>query len=164
MYMSMLGAASFMNWRGGLRTSYGIFWFATGGILGWPFAAALCAPYMLEEAFFSLFSDKTALIECIMRVARGVVAGLLVLVCCKCGKQWYRASQSNAASSLTFSSTSSFTRNWPLLAGTLSSTTSFPLLEVPISTEPSRGRFTSRTLLSTSTSGLCWLLSRCRCF
>ncbi len=80
MYMGMLGAASFMNWRGGLRTSYGIFWFAAGGILGWPFAAALCAPYMLEEAFFALFSDKDALIECIMRVARGIVAGLILLV------------------------------------------------------------------------------------
>ncbi|OAR01389.1 hypothetical protein LLEC1_07872 [Akanthomyces lecanii] len=79
MYMAMLGAASFMNWRGGLRTSYGIFWFAAGGILGWPFAAALCAPYLLEEAFFAFFSDKDALIECIMRVARGVVAGLILL-------------------------------------------------------------------------------------
>ncbi|PQK17306.1 hypothetical protein BB8028_0007g05010 [Beauveria bassiana] len=79
MYMAMLGSASFMDWRGGLRTSHGIFWFATGGILGWPFAAALCAPFLLEEAFFAFFSDKAAFIECIMRVARGVVAGLIVL-------------------------------------------------------------------------------------
>ncbi|ATY62235.1 alpha-1,2-mannosyltransferase (Alg9) [Cordyceps militaris] len=79
MYMCMLGAASFMNWRGGLRTSYGIFWFAAGGILGWPFAAALCAPYMLEEVVFAFFSDKDALIDYIIRVARGVVAGLILL-------------------------------------------------------------------------------------
>ncbi|KAM6521330.1 mannosyltransferase [Fusarium solani] len=49
MYLVTLGAAAFMNWRGGLKTSQGMFWFAAAGILGWPFASALCAPFMLEE-------------------------------------------------------------------------------------------------------------------
>ena len=80
MYMSMLGAAAFMNWRGGLKTAQGIFWFAVGGILGWPFAAALCAPFVLEEAVIAMFSDKDAFIESIIRVCRGVISGLLVLV------------------------------------------------------------------------------------
>lgn len=81
MYMSMLGAAAFMNWRGGIKTSQGIFWFAMAGILGWPFAAALCFPYMLEEFVLLFFSDKTARFESVLRTARGVVAALLVLVC-----------------------------------------------------------------------------------
>lgn len=80
MYFVMLGASAFMNWRGGLKTSQGIFWFAMSGVLGWPFAAALCAPYMLEEAVFTLFNDKNTLIESIIRLGRGVVAALLLLV------------------------------------------------------------------------------------
>ncbi|KID79299.1 Alpha-1,2-mannosyltransferase alg9 [Metarhizium brunneum] len=79
MYMCMLGAASFMNWRGGIKTAHGIFWFAAAGILGWPFASALCAPYLLEEFVLVLFSDKDAFIESIIRFFRGVIAGLIVL-------------------------------------------------------------------------------------
>lgn len=80
MYMCMLGAAAFMNWRGGLKTSQGIFWFAVAGILGWPFAAALCLPFMLEEGVLALFSDREALVQSIVRSFRGVVGGFLVLV------------------------------------------------------------------------------------
>ncbi|KAF4513178.1 hypothetical protein G6O67_000481 [Ophiocordyceps sinensis] len=79
MYMCMLGAAAFMNWRGGLKTSQGIFWFAVAGILGWPFAAALCLPFMLEEGVLALFSDREALVQSIVRSFRGVVGGFLVL-------------------------------------------------------------------------------------
>ncbi|KAI5463848.1 family 22 glycosyltransferase [Mariannaea sp. PMI_226] len=79
MYMVTLGAAAFMNWRGGLRTSLGVFWFAMAGILGWPFAAALCAPYMLEEAVLTLFSDKAAFFDTFVRVSRGVVSALSLL-------------------------------------------------------------------------------------
>lgn len=81
--MCMLGAASFMNWRGGIKTAHGIFWFAAAGILGWPFASALCAPYLLEELVLVLFSDKDAFIESIIRFFRGVIAGLIVLVSAK---------------------------------------------------------------------------------
>ncbi|KAH9908490.1 Alg9-like mannosyltransferase [Xylariomycetidae sp. FL2044] len=80
MYMSLLGAAAFMNWSGGLRTSQGIWWFAVGGILGWPFAAALCAPFLVEEAVFATISSRDGLYEAIFRVLRGVVAGLLLIV------------------------------------------------------------------------------------
>ncbi|TQN67047.1 Alpha-1,2-mannosyltransferase alg9, partial [Colletotrichum shisoi] len=79
MYMAMLGAASFMNWRGGLKTAQGIFWFAVGGVVGWPFAVALSAPFLVEEALFAVLSDKDHFIEAILRVARGVTAGLIVL-------------------------------------------------------------------------------------
>jgi alpha-1,2-mannosyltransferase len=80
MYMCMLGAAAFMNWRGGIKTAHGIFCFATAGVLGWPFASALCAPYLLEELVLVFFSDKDAFIEAIIRFFRGVIAGLLLVV------------------------------------------------------------------------------------
>lgn len=80
MYMCMLGAAAFMNWRGGLKTAKGIFWFAMAGVLGWPFAAALCAPFILEEVMLVFVGDKNAAIESLLRMTRGVVAGLVVVV------------------------------------------------------------------------------------
>jgi alpha-1,2-mannosyltransferase len=79
MYASMLGAAAFMNWRGGLKTSQGIFWFALGGILGWPFAAALCAPFILEEVVFTFFTDRDTFLESVIRLGRGFVSGLVVV-------------------------------------------------------------------------------------
>ncbi|OLN95759.1 Alpha-1,2-mannosyltransferase alg9 [Colletotrichum chlorophyti] len=79
MYMAMLGAASFMNWRGGLKTAQGIFWFAVGAVVGWPFAAALSAPFLIEEALLATLSDKESFIEAILRVTRGVIAGLIVM-------------------------------------------------------------------------------------
>ena len=81
MYMVMLGTAAFMNWRGGLRTSQAMFWFAVGGVLGWPFAAALCAPFLAEEGILAMLSDKDRFIEAIIRVMRGVVAAVLLVVC-----------------------------------------------------------------------------------
>ena len=69
-----------MNWRGGLKTSQGIFWFAAAGVLGWPFAAALCAPFMFEELLLLIFGDKTAIWEGFVRIGRGVVSAMLLLV------------------------------------------------------------------------------------
>jgi alpha-1,2-mannosyltransferase len=66
MYMGMVGAAAFMNWRGGLKTSQGMFWFAVGGVFGWPFATALCLPFVLEESLFALLSDKERFFEALM--------------------------------------------------------------------------------------------------
>lgn len=80
MYMVMLGTVALMNWRGGLKTSMGMFWFAVGGVLGWPFAAALCAPFILEEGVLALLGDKERFFEAFIRVARGVVAGLVLVV------------------------------------------------------------------------------------
>jgi alpha-1,2-mannosyltransferase len=80
MYATMLGMAAFMNWRGGLKTAQGIFWFAVGGVLGWPFSVALSAPFLLEEVIFAVISSKEAFIDALMRFVRGIVAGLIVLV------------------------------------------------------------------------------------
>jgi alpha-1,2-mannosyltransferase len=80
MYTTMLGMAAFMNWRGGLKTSQGIFWFAVGGIVGWPFAMALSAPFLFEEVIFATLSSKDAMIDVVWRLLRGVIAALVVLV------------------------------------------------------------------------------------
>ncbi len=80
MYCTMLGMAAFMNWKGGLKTSQGMFWFAVGGILGWPFALALSIPFLFEEVVFAVFSSKDAFIDFILRFLRGFVSGLIVLV------------------------------------------------------------------------------------
>ncbi|KAI1100657.1 glycosyltransferase family 22 protein [Jackrogersella minutella] len=82
MYTSLLGTAAFMNWREGLKTSWGIWWFAVGGILGWPFASALCAPFLIEEGIFAtiaMIQDRQSFYEAILRVGRGVTAALLLL-------------------------------------------------------------------------------------
>lgn len=80
MYTTMLGMAAFMDWRGGLKTTNAIFWFAVGGILGWPFSIALSAPFLLEEVILATISGKDAILDAVIRFARGAIAGLSVLV------------------------------------------------------------------------------------
>lgn len=80
MYTTMLSMAAFMDWRGGLQTARGIFWFAVGGILGWPFAAALSIPFLLEEICFAVIGSRSAFDELVLRFLRGIRAALLVLV------------------------------------------------------------------------------------
>jgi alpha-1,2-mannosyltransferase len=80
MYTTMLGIAAFMNWRSGLKTASGIFWFALGGIVGWPFSIALSAPFIFEELVFATLSSNDAIFDVVMRFIRGIVAGLIVLV------------------------------------------------------------------------------------
>lgn len=78
MYTSMLGMSAFMDWRGGSRTAQGIMWFAIGGIVGWPFATALIAPFLLEELVLATLTREG--IEVAGRFLDGAVRSLLVLV------------------------------------------------------------------------------------
>ncbi|KAH7031573.1 Alg9-like mannosyltransferase [Microdochium trichocladiopsis] len=82
MYASLLGASAFMNWRGGLRTTQGILWFAAGGIFGWPFAAALCFPFLAEEALFLITAaaNRDRTMESVLRIARGGLFATLALL------------------------------------------------------------------------------------
>jgi len=80
MYTTMLGVAAFMNRRGGLKTAQGIGWFAGGAVVGWPFAAALGAPFFLEEGIIMLFGGRKGVSPALVRIGRGVMTGLLVLV------------------------------------------------------------------------------------
>lgn len=79
MYTAMLGASAFMNWRGGLRTAQGIFWFGVGACLGWPFAVALSAPFLVEELCLALLSDSQGQYAFLWRLTDGVVRALAVL-------------------------------------------------------------------------------------
>lgn len=50
MYTVMMGTATFLESVDGEGTAEGIFWFAIGSLLGWPFAGALLIPFLLAEA------------------------------------------------------------------------------------------------------------------
>ncbi|KAI9809462.1 MAG: mannosyltransferase [Pycnora praestabilis] len=78
MYTTMLGMASFMDWRGGLKTNNGIFWFGAGGIVGWPFATILVFPFLLEEVTLGVLSG--AGFELFQRLLDGTVRASLALV------------------------------------------------------------------------------------
>ena len=152
MYATMLGMAAFMNWKGGLKTAQGIFWFAVGGILGWPFAMALSLPFLFEEIIFATLSSKDALIDVIMRFLRGIVAGLLVLVSYV---QIFMRQVPNYISSSNSSYQASFIRSWLLFRST-SSFTTYSVSQVGDRrfTAPSHGISISKTYFSTSISGL----------
>ena len=78
MYANMLGASAFIDWRSGAKTHLGIMWFGIGGIIGWPFAAALVAPFLVEEiVFVSITKDG---VEFVRRVVDGVTRCMLVIV------------------------------------------------------------------------------------
>lgn len=49
MFSSTLGLTAFIDRRGGLKTAHGIFWFAMGALIGWPFAGALIIPFCIED-------------------------------------------------------------------------------------------------------------------
>ena len=49
MYTAMMGAAAFMNVKGGLKTTEGLMWFGIGATVGWPFSGALILPFILDE-------------------------------------------------------------------------------------------------------------------
>ncbi|KAI9847343.1 MAG: mannosyltransferase [Thelocarpon superellum] len=74
----MLGMAAFLNWRGGLKTAEGIMWFGTAGIVGWPFAIALSAPFLVEEGLLALVGEG-AIFMTAWRMLDGVVRSFLVL-------------------------------------------------------------------------------------
>ena len=78
MYTAMMGAAAFMNWRGGLKTAEGIMWFGIGGIVGWPFSTALIIPLMAEDLFLaSLIGEWSGVIY---RYLDGMVRSVIILV------------------------------------------------------------------------------------
>ncbi|KAF2402628.1 hypothetical protein EJ06DRAFT_547880 [Trichodelitschia bisporula] len=54
MYTGMLGCAAFLK----KRTAQGVFWFAAGAILGWPFAGALVLPFVAEELLLAYTSGQ----------------------------------------------------------------------------------------------------------
>lgn len=80
MYTTMLGMAAFINWRGGMKTAQGIFWYAVGGVLGWPFSVALAAPFLVEEFVLAILSSREAMASLAIRLLQGTGVSLLILV------------------------------------------------------------------------------------
>ncbi|KFX96994.1 hypothetical protein V490_03041 [Pseudogymnoascus sp. VKM F-3557] len=80
MYTTMLGMAAFINWRRGLRTAQGVFWFAVGGVLGWPFSVALSVPFLVEEGVLALVNGGEAMGAGVRRLVKGVGASVLVVL------------------------------------------------------------------------------------
>lgn len=78
MYTTMLGTAAFMDWRGRLKTAEGIMWFGIGAIVGWPFAAALIAPLILEDMYMAYRAKDRS--KAAFRYAVGISRCLVVLV------------------------------------------------------------------------------------
>lgn len=78
MYTVMLGMASFMDWRGGLKTGSGIMWFGIGAIIGWPFAGFLITPLLAEDLVLSSITGDVG--EIVWRLLDGVVRCFLALV------------------------------------------------------------------------------------
>jgi alpha-1,2-mannosyltransferase len=78
MYTTMLGLSAFMDWRGGIRTAQGIFWFGLGSLLGWPFAGALVLPFVFEEVLLATFTGD--LYDSFRRLLDGTVRSFIVLV------------------------------------------------------------------------------------
>ncbi|KAF2688006.1 glycosyltransferase family 22 protein [Lentithecium fluviatile CBS 122367] len=78
MYTTMLGFSAFMDWHGGIKTARGIFYFALGTLLGWPFAGALVLPFIAEEVLLAGISGE--IFAGVKRLLNGAVRAVLVLV------------------------------------------------------------------------------------
>jgi alpha-1,2-mannosyltransferase len=54
-------------------------WFGIGATLGWPFAAALILPFMVEEIFVASSTGES--VHMLTRFLDGTIRSLIVLVC-----------------------------------------------------------------------------------
>ena len=80
MYTAMLGTACFADWRGGSKTNVGVMWFGIGAIVGWPFAAILVLPFIIEELILASITKEG--IELLRRVLDGTVRSMIAVVRC----------------------------------------------------------------------------------
>lgn len=80
MYTAMIGTAAFIIWQGGVKTAQGLYWFAAGAVFGWPFSAALCLPFIAEDALLAFYRNKEHIYETFLALVRGVVGALLMIV------------------------------------------------------------------------------------
>lgn len=80
MYFVMLSTAAFMDWQGGLRTAQGIFWMAIGALLGWPFAAAMIIPFLVEEALLGALTEWEDRIDLLFRLLDAAGRCIMIVV------------------------------------------------------------------------------------
>ena len=78
MYTMMLGTTAFVDRSSGFRTVEGVFWFAIGGLLGWPFSLAMVLPFTIEDLYLGVLKSGWA--NTVGRVFKAGVGALGVLV------------------------------------------------------------------------------------
>lgn len=78
MYTAMLGMSAFIDRRKSRTTPVAVFWFALGGLLGWPFSMAMCVPFVLEELVYGIVIGRV--FPTVMRFVKGGLASLALLV------------------------------------------------------------------------------------
>lgn len=78
MYASMLGLTAFLDRRGKNKVAEGIMWFATGAIIGWPFAGVLLLPLLAEEVLTSTLSGN--LKDAAWQIINGGIRCIAILV------------------------------------------------------------------------------------
>jgi alpha-1,2-mannosyltransferase len=78
MYTGMLGAAEFIDWRGGSGMENGVMLFGIGAIIGWPFSAALVIPFLINETIMASITDEWT--ELVRKVLTGTVRSTIALV------------------------------------------------------------------------------------
>jgi alpha-1,2-mannosyltransferase len=79
MYCNMLAMSSFLESRAGSGIENGIMWFGIGGLIGWPFAAALIIPFLVEETIMATITED--FVELIRRVMNGAIRCTGLMVC-----------------------------------------------------------------------------------
>lgn len=80
MYSVLLAMADFTDQESGSRIAQGLTWLGIGTILGWPFVAVLCVPFVLEE-IAQTGLDMVEVGEMSVRLLQGLGQSLVVLVC-----------------------------------------------------------------------------------
>lgn len=79
MYTVFLALGAFMNRRGGVRTATGLAWLALGALVGWPFVAVMCIPFVLEELITVWVTHEA--MATIWQFIYASTRTLLILVC-----------------------------------------------------------------------------------
>ena len=79
MYTTMTALVAFLEPPRGSKLAQGLMWLAVGTILGWPFVAVLCLPFVFEEVI-SIFSSYGNLRRIYRRLFDGLIRSLIVLV------------------------------------------------------------------------------------
>jgi len=84
MYTTMLAFASSLQESSKKRTFYVIFLYALGGLLGWPFSAALVLPFVFEDILIpsiktkgKIITDKFNITNSLLKVKDTIVSGIL---------------------------------------------------------------------------------------
>lgn len=78
MCTSMLGLASFLDYKNGPKTAQGIMWFGLGAIVGWPFAGALIVPLLAEEIIICFIAGSLS--SLVFKIFGGILRCLAILV------------------------------------------------------------------------------------